>query len=329
MPQPKDFEETVIVMKFAVIALSFRFVGSFLALSLYLLAMFGQSLAQCPANTNVIVNPNADSQPTLSGNVDHDVAGWTDTPSGVYGTFTVISYELGGGFPTVRSPGPLFRGSHFFSGGPAGALSFGEQTYFPSPECYSAIDSGRLGFGLSGWFGGFADQNDFAELRVRFFNANSNQIGDVIIGAVSAADRNNVTGLLFRSANGLVPPSTRRLEITLQMTRVTGDNDGYADSLDLRFLVPSAAAVVLGGRVVDALGNGVSGARVSLSGIGSEERTVTTNSFGYFKFENVEAGQSYLIAVSHKLLSFEPRLVTVEDSVEDLVISATGDSKLE
>jgi len=51
---------------------------------------------------------------------------------------------------------------------------------------------------------------------------------------VLAADRNRATGLVLRSASAPVPPGTRRIAVTLTMTRTEGtSNDGYADNLSL------------------------------------------------------------------------------------------------
>lgn len=291
------------------------------AVAIITAAAFQSALAICPTNTNLILNHDAEAQQGLFGNADHDVADWLDTPSGVHGLFTIVRYSAGGGFPTASSPGPPNRGNYFFSGGPAGADSYGTQDYTVPSDCFAAIDTGLLPFSISGWFGGFAGQNDIAELRVTFFNANSNNIGQTTIGAVSSAERGNTTGLLFKSSNGFVPANTRSMEIRLFMTQRSGDNDGYADNLDFRFSAPTAAPVSISGRVVNTYGQGIKGAMIEM--IDGRGQTVATiaNSFGYFRFSGIEAGQSIVLTVRSKRYIFDPSsiFVNVEDQVQGLV----------
>ncbi|HEX8195621.1 MAG TPA: BACON domain-containing carbohydrate-binding protein [Pyrinomonadaceae bacterium] len=64
------------------------------------------------------------------------------------------------------------------------------------------------------------------------------------------------------------------------------------------------------GRVVDANFKSVRGAIVSFTNIATgETRTTTTNQFGYFHFANIERGQPYSIAISHKRYKFTTRTV--------------------
>src|SRR5262249_21126983 len=51
------------------------------------------------------------------------------------------------------------------------------------------------------------------------------------LAAVTAADRANVTKLLYREQFGSLPALTRTVLIELIATRSTGENDGYADNI--------------------------------------------------------------------------------------------------
>lgn len=83
-------------------------------------------------------------------------------------------------------------------------------------------------------------------------------------------------------------------------------------------LAPTAASISVSGRVMDAGGRGVYRASVSLTGTTGAVRTVLTSPLGYFQFDDVTAGGSYLFSVRHKLYSFEPRLVAVNNDISDL-----------
>ncbi|MFH4233623.1 carboxypeptidase-like regulatory domain-containing protein, partial [Acinetobacter baumannii] len=60
-------------------------------------------------------------------------------------------------------------------------------------------------------------------------------------------------------------------------------------------LSPTAAGATLSGRVVDESGRGVSGASVSISDGGEFAGFASTNSFGYFRIENVPVGRLYIV----------------------------------
>lgn len=87
-------------------------------------------------------------------------------------------------------------------------------------------------------------------------------------------------------------------------------------------LAPTAADAVVSGQVVDSFGSGVSGAMVTLVSPRGERRTVRTSSFGYFRFMEVETGETYVISVASKRYRFEPRSVMVGDNIDDLRFTA-------
>ncbi|MBS0190616.1 MAG: hypothetical protein U0573_01840 [Phycisphaerales bacterium] len=186
-----------------------------LAASVFLPSLF--------ADTNLIVNPGAET-----GAAGPAVPGWTTT-----GTFEVVAYSAGGGFPALTDPGSPNRAQKFFSGGQGGALSSALQTI--SLDAFSAaIDSSSQGFTLSGWLGGFSSQDDHCDINVTFLSASAGTLGQATIGGVRASQRNWLTGMLFRTTSGVVPAGTRSARVEILMTREAGSyNDGYADDLSL------------------------------------------------------------------------------------------------
>jgi hypothetical protein len=183
---------------------------------------------------NLIVNGDAESAPGSSGGnvVVAAIPGWT--PSG---NANVVTYGAHGGYPTTSDPGPVERGSNFFSGGPDDPLSVFTQHIDLSH--YSAfITRGNVSLTLSAYLGGYAEQDDNAVLKVAFLNgsadagAGSLPLGVVTLGPVLAADRNEQTGLFARATTGMVPAGTTSIDLQLTMTRTKGSaNDGYADNL--------------------------------------------------------------------------------------------------
>jgi len=80
----------------------------------------------------------------------------------------------------------------------------------------------------------------------------------------------------------------------------------------------TAAAVTVVGRVVTSSSKGVSRARVSITDSNGATRITSTNFFGYFRFEEVTAGETYIFNVSSKSHSFRPQVVTVNEELTDL-----------
>ncbi len=179
--------------------------------------------------TNWVINGDAESG---AGSTDGSVVavpGWTVNSGG----FTAVQYEAApGNFPAVTDPGPASRGNNFFAGGPNVAFSMASQVFAVSSFA-SQIDAGLIQFVLSGWLGGWQNQDYFAQWFVEFEDGGMNQIGSLVsLQSPNAAARSDQTGLFFQSTNGTIPTGTRFLSFQLDMTRLSGSyNDGYADNL--------------------------------------------------------------------------------------------------
>ena len=88
--------------------------------------------------------------------------------------------------------------------------------------------------------------------------------------------------------------------------------------LNFTQFAPTAAAVGISGRVMTESGRGVSKAMLTLTGANGETRVSVTNPFGYYRFVDVEAGQTYVAAVSSKQYQFQPRVILVLDEMENV-----------
>jgi subtilisin-like proprotein convertase family protein len=87
-------------------------------------------------------------------------------------------------------------------------------------------------------------------------------------------------------------------------------------------LAPTAAHVRISGRVIDVEGRGLGNVLLTLTDSAGHVATARANAFGYFEFDDVEAGQTYLLAAQAKRYSFSPQVLSVQDDVVDLVITA-------
>jgi uncharacterized repeat protein (TIGR01451 family) len=69
-------------------------------------------------------------------------------------------------------------------------------------------------------------------------------------------------------------------------------------------IAPSAASVTVSGRVLTQRGRGIRNVLVRLVDESGQHRTVLTSTFGYYRFADIPAGQTYTISVSGKKYSF-------------------------
>jgi hypothetical protein len=86
--------------------------------------------------------------------------------------------------------------------------------------------------------------------------------------------------------------------------------------------IPTAASVVVSGRVLSNGSRGISGVRVQITAPNGEVRTALTNGFGYFTFSEVVAGETYLVEVLSKTYRFTPMAVTVNQELTELNFTA-------
>jgi hypothetical protein len=88
---------------------------------------------------------------------------------------------------------------------------------------------------------------------------------------------------------------------------------------------PTAAGVSISGRVLTSGGGGLTNATVALTDSTGQTRTTRTSSFGYYLFDDLSAGQSYVITVNSKRYSYASHLVTANGVIsgEDFVPEGT------
>lgn len=100
----------------------------------------------------------------------------------------------------------------------------------------------------------------------------------------------------------------------------TGDpnpNNNSATDADT-ITAPTAAPAFVAGRVVAGEGRGISGARVSITDESGQIRYALTNTFGFYHFEEVAVGQTYIFQARHKSYVFAAQVVNVTGDIENL-----------
>lgn len=85
------------------------------------------------------------------------------------------------------------------------------------------------------------------------------------------------------------------------------------------FNPPTAANVLVSGRVFDGSGNVVVRAKVNLTDENGLTITKVTNNFGVFTFEEVSAGQTVVVSVSVKGQNYSPQVLTLNEDAQELI----------
>ena len=110
--------------------------------------------------------------------------------------------------------------------------------------------------------------------------------------------------------------------LTATATDAAGNTSEFTAAAEV--LEPSAAPVSISGRVVSATGRGIGGAVMALTSKNGIVVTARTSTFGYFRFDELEAGRTYILTVEARLYSFArpSAIVTATDSVTDIAFIA-------
>jgi hypothetical protein len=83
---------------------------------------------------------------------------------------------------------------------------------------------------------------------------------------------------------------------------------------------PTAAHVVLGGRILTAAGLGIRNAQITITFPTGETRAAKSTAFGYYRFAEIPSGATYVISVAAKKFAFSnaTQIRVVEDETLDL-----------
>jgi hypothetical protein len=120
---------------------------------------------------------------------------------------------------------------------------------------------------------------------------------------------------------GMAETPTDRTNLTFT-SFMFNEGDPAAATTNGSFIVatPTAANVSIGGRVLTATGRGIRNVRVTLTDSSGATRTTLTNPFGFYRFDDVAAGETYIISVSHKRYRFNQstRVQTIVEELNEL-----------
>lgn len=86
----------------------------------------------------------------------------------------------------------------------------------------------------------------------------------------------------------------------------------------------TAANVAISGRVMTSNGEGIRGARLTLTSPTGAQRTAISSSFGYYRFDDVEAGRTYVLEIGSRRFTFaDPtRIFNLQDELTGIDFTA-------
>ena len=203
-----------------------------------------------PYGTNLIKNPGAEtwidpatqvthtSQVPYSNFNDRVMDDWID-PTTPQGYVTNEPYDNVNSRPPSTQFPPATFGGNFFMGGSGTPLNMAITQSIKVHDRASAIDNNTVSYDLSGWFGGYMNDPDFAGLTATFKDGSGAPVGTAQIGVSSTSDwgaGTNVT-LVPRATTGPVPAGTRTVDLELWFTKTSTAEygNGMADNLALEF----------------------------------------------------------------------------------------------
>lgn len=155
--------------------------------------------------------------------------------------------------------------------------------------------------------------------RIEFFNSpladsTGNGEGQFFVGAINVMTDGGGNALFDQT---FAPDSPLNSYISATATNLTTlDTSEFSNAKQV--LNPTAAAVSVGGQVLTANGRGISGVRISLTDSNGFVRNVITNSFGFYRFVDVAAGETYVVTARHKSRQFMPQVVSVNEEMSEV-----------
>jgi hypothetical protein len=146
-------------------------------------------------------------------------------------------------------------------------------------------------------------------------------------GTVGALDGNNSANrTTLTNIFNVTVPNGQYFYIRWLDFDAAGSDDGLAvDDFSITFNAATPSFVGISGRVL-ANGNGLSGAVIAMTDSSGNIRYALSSPFGFYRFADVAAGETYVFNVSHKRFVFQPRTVNLSEQTENFDFIGTPKS---
>ena len=273
--------------------------------------------------TGVAALGNADAGVVLGASQGSNTIGTTTPGAGNRIAFNARGVHVSGS----QSTGNSIRGNSIFANDNAG-IELG--AFGPTPNDPGDADTGgnqlqnfpviNAASSGSARIAGTLNSTPGTEFFLDFYStplpdASNHGEGDTYLGSTSVT-----TDAAGDAAFVATFPQDTPVGHFVTATATDGAGNTSEFSAAAQVFAPTAASVTVGGRVVAAGGQGISNARVELADPNGTVREVSANSFGYFQFTDVTAGELYILTVRHKFFNSVPQPVFVLDERDDILL---------
>ncbi len=126
---------------------------------------------------------------------------------------------------------------------------------------------------------------------------------------------------LFHGENGVfVDRTSGRITDKTGQRFVCGVTTSLSPFVLASPIAPTAALVSVSGRVSTSTGSGIPNAEITIIAGNGSQQTVRSNSFGHYRFDEIRAGETYVLSISSKRYVFNPssRVLLVKDEMTEV-----------
>lgn len=276
------------------------------------LILASQSFAATYAGTNTGAIADGTTVCGASRDVQFAVSGFSGTVGSVSVQFTMSTVHTYVGDLVVTLIAPNSTG-HVVMGrvGSTAGSPFGDDSNVLGPYTFSDITANNIwaAAATAGSNGNVASNSYRTQPSGPAANANPGPVFSTMIATFST-----------------VPPASVNGTWILRFQDCAAQDTGAVGSASLTLIPLAAAPASIAGRAVTSAGKGIRNVLVTVSGGNLiEPVTVNTGSFGYFRFDGLEAGQAYIVSVRARRYVFEnpTMLVNLGQNVDGMTFVAS------
>jgi hypothetical protein len=161
---------------------------------------------------------------------------------------------------------------------------------------------------------------------VEIVNPTNNQVLQTLHTQSTIGNVNQDTGWVSRLVNITFPGQTVRLRFRgFETVLLSGPGQIEIDLVSMETVAPTSSNVPVRGRILNTGNSGIAKVAVTLTDASGNARTIYSNSFGQYRFDEVPVGQTYILTVNHRKYMFpdSPRILTVDDKLTDIDFQAS------
>jgi hypothetical protein len=161
----------------------------------------------------------------------------------------------------------------------------------------------------------------------------SNLLGtSPVIGEITATPDQILVKVIFTINAGVIPGT---------ISPITFDSPSASNELaqssipstasgTVTVLAPTAASVAISGHVTTALGRGISGVKLSLTDSEGNTRSTVSTAGGYYQFNDVEVGKTYVISATGKRFTFSQpiQVLNINEETNQIDFIANSEKRL-